>query len=57
MEIEYKDKTMKCANCGQEFNWSATDQEFYFKNNYVPPKRCKRCRALRAEERKRYGDK
>ena len=49
---EYKDKTIKCLDCGKEFIFSARDQEFYaekwFNNE---PKRCKDCREKRKAER------
>lgn len=49
---EYKDKTIKCVDCGTEFVFTARDQEFYaekgFKNE---PKRCKPCRDKKKAER------
>ncbi len=44
----YQDITLKCAECGAEFVFSAGEQEFYaekgFKNK---PQRCKACRDAR----------
>lgn len=41
----YQDKTLKCKDCGQDFVFTAGEQEFYaqkeFKNE---PQRCKACR-------------
>jgi len=49
---EYKDKTIKCVDCGTDFVFTARDQEFYaekgFKNE---PKRCKPCRDKKKAER------
>ena len=48
--MEYHDKVLKCAECGAEFVFTAGEQMFFadkgFKNE---PKRCKGCKAKRAE--------
>jgi CxxC-x17-CxxC domain-containing protein len=48
--MEYHDKVLKCAECGAEFVFTAGEQMFFadkgFKNE---PKRCKNCKAKRAE--------
>ena len=48
--MEYHDKVLKCAECGAEFVFTAGEQIFFadkgFKNE---PKRCKACKAKRAE--------
>ena len=48
--MEYHDKVLKCAECGQEFVFTAGEQMFFadkgFKNE---PKRCKDCKAKRAQ--------
>jgi CxxC-x17-CxxC domain-containing protein len=50
MHMEYQDKVLKCAECGAEFVFTAGEQMFFadkgFKNE---PKRCKACKAKRAE--------
>ncbi len=47
--MEYKDKTLKCAECGADFVFTAGEQLFYadrgFKNE---PKRCRNCKTKRA---------
>lgn len=47
--MEYKDKVLKCVDCGSEFVFTAGEQLFYadkgFKNE---PKRCKACKTKRA---------
>jgi len=52
---EFKDKTLKCVDCGAEFIFSARDQEFYAEKGFQnEPKRCKPCRdAKKAEKRNR----
>jgi len=39
-----KDKTIKCKDCGQDFVWTAEEQEFYEKKGFSAPLRCKECR-------------
>lgn len=49
---KFEDVTIKCADCGKEFVWSAKDQEFYAAHNFAAPKRCPDCRHARKEARK-----
>ena len=48
--MEFHDKVLKCSECGAEFVFTAGEQMFFadkgFKNE---PKRCKACKAKRAE--------
>ena len=49
---EYKDKTIKCVDCGTEFTFTARDQEFYAEKGFQnEPVRCKECRQARKENR------
>ena len=42
---EYKDETIKCVDCGQEFVFTAGEQAFYASKGFTnKPKRCKACR-------------
>ena len=47
--MEFTDKVLKCIDCGSEFIFTAGEQLFFhdkdFKND---PKRCKQCKAKRA---------
>ena len=44
----YEDKTLKCKDCGQEFVFSAGEQEFYAERGFQnEPQRCKACRDAR----------
>jgi CxxC-x17-CxxC domain-containing protein len=47
----YQDKILVCKECGKEFIFSASEQEFYdskgFKNE---PSRCPECRAARKQQ-------
>ncbi|MBR4880826.1 MAG: zinc-ribbon domain containing protein [Clostridia bacterium] len=41
----YEDKTLVCKECGQEFVFTAGEQEFYAEKGFQnEPKRCKSCR-------------
>jgi CxxC-x17-CxxC domain-containing protein len=48
--MEYHDRVLKCGECGAEFVFTAGEQMFFadkgFKNE---PKRCKNCKAKRAQ--------
>jgi CxxC-x17-CxxC domain-containing protein len=48
--MEYRDRAIKCIDCGSEFVFTAGEQLFYaekgFKND---PKRCKSCKAKRGQ--------
>ena len=49
---EYKDKTIKCIDCGTEFIFTVRDQEFYHEKGFSnEPKRCKECREKKKSER------
>ena len=51
-EAEYKDKTIKCLDCGTEFVFTARDQAFYHEQGFTnEPKRCKPCRDKRKQEK------
>jgi len=44
----YEDKTLICKDCGQEFIFSAGEQEFYAEKGFEnEPIRCKDCRIAR----------
>lgn len=44
----YQDKTLKCKDCGEEFIFTAGEQEFYAEKGFQnEPQRCKSCRDLR----------
>lgn len=48
----YVDKELKCADCGAEFTFSASEQEFYASKGYTnEPKRCASCRQARKADR------
>ena len=49
-----QDQTLTCADCGKQFTWTASEQEFYQAKGFTnPPKRCPDCRAAK---KARMGD-
>lgn len=41
----YEDKTLNCKECGQEFLFTAGEQEFFAERGFMnEPQRCKICR-------------
>jgi CxxC-x17-CxxC domain-containing protein len=47
----YSDKVMTCADCSQDFVFTARDQEFYADRGFTEPRRCLSCRASRKAAR------
>lgn len=45
------DRTLTCADCGQEFVFSASEQQFYADRQFSDPRRCSSCRASRKASR------
>ncbi len=44
----YEDKTLKCKECGNDFVFTAGEQEFYAEKGFQnEPQRCKACRDKR----------
>lgn len=41
----FSDQTLKCRDCGADFIWTASEQEFYEQKGFAnPPSRCFNCR-------------
>lgn len=50
--MAYEDKTLTCKECGQEFVFSASEQEFYAEKGFEnEPGRCPACRSARKNNR------
>ena len=47
----YSDKVMTCADCSQDFVFTAREQEFYATRGFTEPRRCPSCRARRKAAR------
>ncbi|HCV27105.1 MAG TPA: hypothetical protein DGB32_02145, partial [Dehalococcoidia bacterium] len=43
----FQDRNIACVECGQEFVFSADDQQYHSERGYSDPKRCPSCRAAR----------
>jgi len=49
----YQDKTLNCKECGRDFTFSASEQEFYAEKGFEnEPARCPECRASRKAARR-----
>uniref|UniRef100_A0A7C2EIC0 Zinc-binding protein n=1 Tax=Ammonifex degensii TaxID=42838 RepID=A0A7C2EIC0_9THEO len=52
----YQDKTLTCRECGSEFLFTASEQEFYASKGFEnEPQRCPDCRAARKQQRNSRG--
>jgi CxxC-x17-CxxC domain-containing protein len=51
----YSDKNLTCADCGQEFVFTASEQDFYAQRGFTEPRRCASCRASRKAARNTSG--
>jgi CxxC-x17-CxxC domain-containing protein len=47
----YGDKALTCADCSQNFIFTASEQEFYATRGFTEPRRCPSCRASRKAAR------
>ncbi len=45
------DRTLTCRDCGQEFVFTAGEQEFYQQRGFTEPQRCRTCRDARKNQR------
>lgn len=53
----YQDKTLVCKECGEEFIFTAGEQEFYAEKNFQnEPQRCKACRDAKKRAGKASGE-
>ena len=56
--MEFEDKTLTCRECGQEFVFTAGEQEFYRQKQLMnEPGRCPTCRAQRRQSQQGRGDR
>src|ERR671912_612891 len=51
----YSDKNLTCADCGQQFVFTASEQDFYAQRGFTEPRRCPSCRASRKAARNAEG--
>lgn len=49
--MNYTDQTLKCRDCGSDFVWTASEQQFYAEKGFEnSPQRCPSCRANRKSQ-------
>ena len=54
--MSFEDKTLQCSDCGNDFTFSAEEQEFFQTKGYTnEPKRCQDCRQARKASRQESG--
>ncbi len=54
----YQDKTLNCRDCGEDFVFTANEQEFYASKGFEnEPGRCPSCRAARKQQRNRGSNR
>lgn len=46
-----QDIELKCVECKGPFTFTVRDQEFYERNNFSKPKRCRACRNKRKADK------
>jgi CxxC-x17-CxxC domain-containing protein len=51
----FSEKVLQCRDCGNEFVFSAGEQEFYATRGFSEPTRCPDCRAARKAQRDSGG--
>ncbi len=50
--MAFEDRTLACKECGNEFTFSASEQEFYAEKGFQnDPARCPSCRSSRKQQR------
>jgi len=47
--VAFEDRSLTCADCGNEFIFTVDDQEFHASKGYQEPKRCPDCRRARRD--------
>lgn len=52
----FNDRTIACADCGQEFVFSSSEQQFYSDRGFSDPRRCPSCRQQRKAARSGGSD-
>jgi CxxC-x17-CxxC domain-containing protein len=50
-EINMSDQNLTCVDCGKQFTFTETEQEFYQSKGFTTPGRCPDCRAARKAAR------
>lgn len=54
----FEDKVLTCRDCGREFVFTASEQEFYAEKGFTnEPGRCPECRAARKNQNRNGGNR
>jgi len=54
--VNFDDKSLTCADCGQSFTFTAGEQEFHAQKGFTnEPRRCPTCRSSRRQQREGYS--
>ncbi len=49
--MQFQDKQLTCVDCGNQFTFTASEQEFYDKKGFTnEPKRCPDCRMKKKQQ-------
>lgn len=58
MKSRFRTKILICADCGEEFVFTASAQEYFEERGFrKAPRRCRFCHSLHRKERQQNGDK
>lgn len=54
--MAFQDQTLQCRDCGKDFVWTASEQEFYQEKGFTnAPVRCPECRRANKARRNETG--
>jgi len=49
--MSFTDKNLECADCGRNFTFTVTEQEFFASKGFTnEPKRCQECRSAKKQQ-------
>lgn len=49
--MPFTDQTLKCKDCGTDFVWTASEQDFYKQKGFDnQPSRCSKCRLTKKQQ-------
>ena len=50
--MAFTDQTIKCRDCGKDFVWTASEQDFYQQKGFTnSPARCPECRQVKKQQK------
>jgi CxxC-x17-CxxC domain-containing protein len=54
--VAFQDQNLQCRDCGKDFTWTASEQEFYQEKGFTnAPVRCPDCRRIHKQQRNQGG--